>query len=166
MPETRPAITLSLISHTNAGKTTLARTLLRRDVGEVRDAAHVTLFNEAYSLIESGGSKMVLWDTPGFGDSARLLKRLHTMEKPVWWFLTQVWDRMTDRPLWCAQQALKNVREDADAVLYLVNASESLAGGTFVEAEMEILGWLGKPVVVILNQTGPPRPEEEEEAEE
>ncbi len=159
-------VTLSLISHTNAGKTTLARTLLRRDVGEVRDAAHVTLFNEAYSLIESGGAKMILWDTPGFGDSARLLKRLQRMEKPVWWFLAQIWDRITDRPLWCAQQALKNVREDADAVLYLVNASESLAGGTFVEAEMEILDWLGKPVLVLLNQTGSPRPAEEEAAEE
>ena len=33
-------VSLSLISHTNVGKTTLARTLLRRDVGEVRDAAH------------------------------------------------------------------------------------------------------------------------------
>ena len=40
MAETR--ITLSLISHTNVGKTTLARTLLRQDVGEVRDQAHVT----------------------------------------------------------------------------------------------------------------------------
>ena len=36
-------IALSLISHTNAGKTTLARTLLGRDIGEVRDAPHVTL---------------------------------------------------------------------------------------------------------------------------
>ena len=35
-------VDLSLISHTNAGKTTLARTLLGRDVGEVRDAPHVT----------------------------------------------------------------------------------------------------------------------------
>ena len=31
-------IHLSLVSHTNVGKTTLARTLLGRDVGEVRDA--------------------------------------------------------------------------------------------------------------------------------
>ena len=37
-----PTVTLSLISHTNIGKTTLARTLLRQDVGEVRDAPHVT----------------------------------------------------------------------------------------------------------------------------
>ncbi len=159
-------ITLSLISHTNAGKTTLARTLLRRDVGEVRDAAHVTLFNEAYTLIESAGARLVLWDTPGFGDSARLLKRLQRIDRPLVWFLSQLWDRVTNRPLWCAQQAMKNVRDDAEAVLYLANASESLAGGTFVEHEMEILGWLGKPVVVILNQTGSPRPAEEEAAEE
>ncbi|HSJ02497.1 MAG: DUF3482 domain-containing protein [Verrucomicrobium sp.] len=159
-------ITLSLISHTNAGKTTLARTLLRRDVGEVRDAAHVTLYNTSYTLMETEDAALVLWDTPGFGDSSRLLKRLQRMEKPLAWFFTQMWDRITDMPLWCSQQALRNVREDADVVLYLVNASESLVGGTFVEPEMEILGWLGKPVLVLLNQTGAPRPAEEEAAEE
>src|SRR5580698_9133578 len=31
---------------------------------------------------------------------------------------------------------------------------------------MEILSWLGKPVLVLLNQTGAPRPSEEEAAEE
>ncbi len=161
-------VTLSLISHTNAGKTTLARTLLRRDVGEVRDSAHVTLFNTAYPLIETdkGDASMVLWDTPGFGDSSRLLTRLRRMDKTMMWFFSQLWDRVTDKPLWCAQQALKNVREEADVVLYLVNASESLAGGTFVKHEMEILSWLGKPVLVLLNQTGPPRPAEEEVEEE
>ena len=39
-------LSLSLISHTNAGKTTLARTLLGRDIGEVRDEAHVTFESE------------------------------------------------------------------------------------------------------------------------
>ena len=32
-------IHLSLVSHTNIGKTTLARTLLGRDIGEVADRA-------------------------------------------------------------------------------------------------------------------------------
>lgn len=161
-----PTLTLSLISHTNAGKTTLARTLLRRDVGEVRFGAHVTLQNTAYPLIEADDARLVLWDTPGFGDSARLLKRLKRMEKPLVWFFSQLWDRFTDKPLWCSQQALRNVREEAEVVLYLVNASDSLAGGAFVEAEMEILGWLDKPVIVLLNQTGPSRPAEDEAAEE
>lgn len=158
-------VTLSLISHTNAGKTTLARTLLRRDVGEVRDAPHVTLFNESYTLLEAGGPVLQLWDTPGFGDSARLLKRLKRFDKPVLWFLSQTWDRFTDKPLWCSQQALKNVREDADVVLYLVNAAESPEGAGYVAQEMEILGWLGKPVLVLLNQTGPPHEPHVEAAE-
>lgn len=149
-------VTLSLISHTNAGKTTLARTLLRRDVGEVKDAPHVTLFNESHTLLETGGFILRLWDTPGFGDSARLLKRLKLERNPVIWFLSQTWDRMTDRPLWCSQQALKNVRDDADVVLYLVNAAEPPEAAHYVGPEMEILSWVEKPVVVLLNQTGTP----------
>jgi predicted GTPase len=118
-------ITLSLISHTNAGKTTLARTLLRRDVGEVRDAAHVTQFNESHTLLAVAEHLLRLWDTPGFGDTARLLRRLKSEKNPLTWLLSQTWDRLLDKPLWCSQQALRNVREEADIVLYLVNASEA-----------------------------------------
>ncbi|MBK8092847.1 MAG: DUF3482 domain-containing protein [Verrucomicrobiaceae bacterium] len=158
-------VTLSLISHTNTGKTTLARTLLRSDVGEVADAPHVTLFNTSYTLLHDSGSLLRLWDTPGFGDSARLLKRLQRERNPVLWFLSQTWDRFTDKPLWCGQQALKNVREEADVVLYLVNASEPPDAATYVTPEMQILEWVGKPVIVLLNQTGRPQGAEVEAGE-
>src|SRR4051812_49279908 len=46
-------INVSLLSHTNVGKTTLARTLLRQDIGEVGDRAHVTEVAESHVLIES-----------------------------------------------------------------------------------------------------------------
>lgn len=164
-PPAADIVTLSLISHTNAGKTTLARTLLRKDVGEVRDAAHVTLFNESHTLLEHDARLLRLWDTPGFGDSARLLKRLMRERNPILWFLSQTWDRLTDRPLWCSQQALKNVREEADVVLYLVNATEPPEVAAYIRPEMEVLAWVGKPVLVLLNQTGPPLPRDEEEAE-
>jgi len=151
-------VSLSLISHTNVGKTTLARTLLRRDVGEVRDAAHVTGTSDTYLLVASPqGDELRLWDTPGFGDSARLLKRLRQAGNPLGWFLTQVWDRYVDRPFFSSQQAVRNVRDEADVVLYLVNAAEDPAAASYVDAEMQILGWIGKPVVVLLNQLGPPR---------
>lgn len=163
--DTSDVITLSLISHTNAGKTTLARTLLRQDVGEVKDSPHVTLFNESFSLLEADGFLLRLWDTPGFGDSARLMKRLKLERNPVIWFLSQTWDRITDRPLWCSQQALKNVRDDADVVLYLVNAAEPPEAAHYIGPEMEILGWVEKPVVVLLNQTGTPGSSSLEEAE-
>jgi len=159
-------ITLSLISHTNVGKTTLARTLLRRDVGDIRDAAHVTDASTAYTLIESpAGDTLRLWDTPGFGDSARLLKRLRQSGNPIVWFLAQTWDRFADRPFFSSQLAVRNVREESDVVLYLVNAGEDPAGAGYVDPEMQILGWMGKPVLVLLNQLGPPRPADGERAD-
>ena len=160
-------IALSLVSHTNAGKTTLARTLLARDVGEVRDAAHVTADVTAYPMIETpAGERLELWDTPGFGDSARLAGRLARQGDPIGWFLSEVWDRFRDRPLWLAQKAVRNVRDHADAVLYLVNAAEDPRDAGYLAPELEVLAWIGKPVIVLLNQTGPPRPRDEELAEE
>lgn len=150
-------VNLSLISHTNAGKTTLVRTLLAQDVGEVRDAAHVTDVATGYVLLQAGADTLMLWDTPGFGDTARLLKRLRLSGNPLGWFLSQVWDRFRDRPLWSSQLAVRNARDHADVILYLVNASEDPQDAGYVGLEMEILGWVGKPIVLLLNQTGPPR---------
>ena len=181
-------ITLSLVSHTNAGKTTLARTLLGRDVGEVRDAPHVTTEASAYALIEiagpprspqqqgrgslppegaqssarggpsplmADGDALVLWDTPGFGDSARLAKRLALQGNPIGWFLTQIWDRFRDRAFFLTQRAVRNVRDEADVVLYLVSAAEDPADAGYLGPELGILAWTKKPVLVLLNQTGP-----------
>ena len=158
MNEPKPRISLSLVSHTNAGKTTLARTLLGRDVGEVRDAPHVTEFADVFTMIETPlGESLQLWDTPGFGDSLRLVKRLRASGNPIGWFLSQVWDRWRDRPFWATQQALRNVRDEADVMLYLVNAAEEPAAAGYVAAEMELLAWVDKPVIVLLNQLGAPR---------
>jgi GTPase SAR1 family protein len=157
----------ALISHTNNGKTTLARTLMGEDIGEVRDAAHVTVFAESHTLLSTPeGDRLQLWDTPGFGDSVRLLKRLGQAGNPIGWFLREVLDRYRDRPFWLSQQALRTARESADVVLYLVNSSEHPKDAGYLPAEMKILEWLGKPVVVLLNQMGPPRPQAEEQAEQ
>ena len=159
-------IQFALVSHTNNGKTTLARTLVGMDVGEVRDAAHVTQISEGYPLLETpGGDRLVLWDTPGFGDSVRLLKRLSNANNPIGWFLREVFDRYRDRPFWLSQNALRAARDEADVVLYLVNSSESAQDAGYLPSEMKILEWLGKPVVVLLNQIGPPRPTSQEQGE-
>ncbi|RKY20720.1 MAG: DUF3482 domain-containing protein [Planctomycetota bacterium] len=147
-------IALSLVSHTNVGKTTLARTLLRRDVGQVFDQAHVTEVAEAWPLIQTEGAELLLWDTPGFGDTARLVQRVQNEGNALGWFLHQVWDRVTDRALWCSQEALRNVRESADVVLYLVNAAEHPDEAGYVGLELDLLAWLERPVLVLLNQTG------------
>ena len=160
------AVAFSLVAHTNVGKTTLARTLLRRDVGEVRDEAHVTLAAERYTLVETpAGDRLELWDTPGFGDSLRLAARLRRAANPLGWFLNEVWDRWRDRAMWSSQRAVRNVLEQADVVLYLVNAAEAPEDAAYVDAELEVLDLLAKPALVMLNQTGPPRPPAQEAAE-
>ncbi|QYF94586.1 DUF3482 domain-containing protein [Massilia sp. PAMC28688] len=160
-------IQFALISHTNNGKTTLARTLVGMDVGEVRDAAHVTVLAESHTLLRTEqGDVLELWDTPGFGDSVRLLRRLAMAGNPIGWFLREVFDRYRDKPFWLSQQALRTAKESADVVLYLVNSSESPRDAGYLPAEMKILEWLGKPVVVLLNQLGRPRPAAEEQAEQ
>ena len=161
------SINLSLVSHTNVGKTTLARTLLKMDIGEIGDRPHVTALSEPHVLIrDSQSASLTLWDTPGFGDSVRLARRLSQRGNPIGWFLAEVWDRWMSRPLWSSQQAMKNVREQADVVLYLVNASELPSAVAYVEAEMQILSWVEKPVLVLLNQMGRPRPKDAEEKDQ
>jgi hypothetical protein len=139
------------------GKTTLVRTLLGQDVGEVRDGPHITQTAQAHRLLTTPqGDELSLWDTPGFGDSVRLHRRLSQAGQPLGWFLTQVWDRWTDPAFFLSQQAMQAARDQADIVLYLVNATESPEDCGYLRPELDILTWLGKPVVVLLNQLGQP----------
>ena len=156
-------IHLSLVSHTNIGKTTLARTLLSRDIGTIADRAHVTETTDDYVLVRNAeGCELVLWDTPGFGNSIALARRLQGRDNPIGWFMSEVWDRVANKTQWLNQRALKHVKETSDVVLYLVNAAELPDEAPYVKAEMRILEWVGKPVVVLLNQMGEPKPAEQE----
>jgi GTPase Era involved in 16S rRNA processing len=153
-------IALSLVAHTNVGKTTLARTLLGRDIGEVRNDEHVTHTAERHVLVQAphGGTleRLELWDTPGFGDSERLAKRLAQAGNPIGWFLSEVWDRLQNRAFWYSQRAVRHILDESDVVLYLVNASESPQNVAYLDAELKVLDLIGKPVVVLLNQIGEP----------
>ena len=111
------------------------------------------------------GETLRLWDTPGFGDSVRLLRRMQQSGNPLGWFLSQVWDRWRDRPFWASQQALRHVAETTDVVLYLVSAAEEPQAAAYVASEMALLRWVGKPVIVLLNQLGMPREHALEQAE-
>ena len=150
-------LSLSLVSHTNVGKTTLARTLLGRDIGEVRDEAHVTELAEPFVMAESAaGDRLLLWDTPGFGNSQRLASRLAQAGNPLGWLLTEVWDRWRDRAFWASQRAIRHVLAQADVALYLVNAAEAPEDAGYLAPELQVLALLGKPVIVLLNQLGEP----------
>lgn len=147
-------IVLSLISHTNIGKTTLARTLLRQEVGTVRDEAHVTDESTSYTMLETATEALILWDTPGFGNVSQLIKRLQA-EKGAWgWLMHEVIDRVFNRGLFCSFEAAKHVRHQAEVVLYLVNVQEHPNDAGYISSELKLLDLIGKPVVMILNQVG------------
>jgi hypothetical protein len=132
----------------------------------VRDAPHVTESTDAFEMLRTPqGETLRLWDTPGFGDSVRLLKRMRQSDNPLGWFMSQVWDRWRDRPFWASQQALRHVAETTDVVLYLVSAAEEPSAAGYVASEMALLDWMGKPVIVLLNQLGVPREAAVEAAE-
>lgn len=164
MSEAPRPLSLALLSHTNVGKTTLARTLLRKDVGEVLDQAHVTGEATAHTLVEGrGGERLLLWDTPGFGDSVRLVREFEVEADPVAAILA---GEDGDRARSSTREAVRCVAEECDVVLYLVNATEYPQDAGYVGPEMRLLSWLDKPVLVLLNQTGPPREAEGHRDEE
>jgi hypothetical protein len=160
---TLKAIDIMLVSHTNVGKTTLVRTLIGKDVGEVFDAPDVTKAVTSYDLMvdESTGA-LRLWDTPGFGDSFRLAKRLRQKYRWVAWIVREIWDRYQNPRLWRSQRVALDLRERAAVILYLVNSLERPVDANYVAPELEVLAWTGKPVLAILNQSGTPLPVENE----
>lgn len=152
MSESRSEIVLSLISHTNIGKTTLSRTLLKRDVGEIRDSAHVTIESQSHELLRNGKDALILWDTPGFGNVSKLTKRVKAEGGALGWLMHEVVDRMVNKSLYSSLEATRNVQNHSDVVLYLVNVQEKPDEAGYVEQELILLDALKKPTIILLNQ--------------
>ena len=159
------SIDIMLVSHTNVGKTTLVRTLLGKDVGEVLDAPDVTKAVAAYDLVvdETLGA-LRLWDSPGFGDSFRLAKRLRQKYRGIAWIIREIWDRYRNPRLWRSQRVALDLRARASVILYLVNSLERPGDAIYIVPEFEVLAWIGKPVLAILNQSGDIKPSNSEDS--
>jgi hypothetical protein len=68
------------------------------------------------------------------------------------WIMNEVVDRFVNRSLFLSLEAARNVRAEADVVLYLVNARERPEDAGYVGPELTLLDALEKPVLMILNQ--------------
>ena len=150
-------IGIFLVAHTNVGKTTLLRTLLGQDVGEIEDAPDVTQTTLAYDLVvDQDLGALRLWDTPGFSDSFRLAKRLLQNRRWIAWVVREIWDRAFNRKLWQCQRLAFDLRARASVILYPVNLQERPFEAVYVAPELQVLEWVGRPVLAILNQDGGP----------
>ncbi|WP_374675663.1 GTPase/DUF3482 domain-containing protein [Ideonella sp.] len=149
-------LTVAVVGHTNAGKTSLLRTLTRRrDVGEVSDRPGTTRHAEAVVLALPGAPPVRLVDTPGLEDPVGLLAlvRAQPGRTPA--------ERLRaalSRPEAQAEfeQEAKVLRAllAADAAFYVVDTREPVLPKH--HAEVALLHDSGRPVMPVLNQLRDP----------
>lgn len=151
------SINVAVVGHTNSGKTSLLRTLLRDSrFGEVSDSAGTTRHVEGGAIFLDGQPQLALYDTPGLEDSIGLLEALES--------LAQSGDEraLTGHQLLRRfvsggegfpefEQELKVLRQLLvdDLMFYVIDVREPLLGK--YRDEMTLLSYAAKPVIPVLN---------------
>lgn len=145
-------IEIAVVGHTNAGKTSLLRTLTRHSgFGEVSDRPGTTRHVESIDLKIDGVSAVRFFDTPGLEDSTTLLDYLRSLENCV-----TPPDRL--RAFLKGPEARASFEQEAkvmrkmlevDAAVYVIDTREPVLPK--FRAEIEILTWCAKPVMPVLN---------------
>lgn len=149
------ALSLAVVGHTNTGKTSLMRTLLRdSQFGEVKNAAATTRHVEE-AIIGDGVNEWVkLYDTPGLEDAGGVLDWLesHTSSKEDGIERVQQFLAHEVAQQQFAQEA-KVLRQLllSDMALYVVDAREPVLAR--YKDELTVLSWCAKPIMPVFNFT-------------
>lgn len=151
-------LNLAVVGHTNTGKTSLLRTLLRdENFGEVADQAGTTRHVESASLITASGQTiLVLHDTPGLEDAMGLLDyldqlvdtklRLDGPEKIALLINSPAADTRFEQ-----ESRVLNTILNSDAALYVIDTRDPVLPKH--KDELSLLAFCGKPILPILNFT-------------
>ena len=149
------AINIAVVGHTNTGKTSLIRTLLRDDrFGNINESAGTTRYVEKSTIFSGDDAVINLFDTPGFEDSSALLQAIEALSKTV--------EARVPADLLRAfiaqagqfpefEQEIKVLRQSirSDVLLYIIDVREPLLGK--YRDEVEILSKAGKPIIPVFN---------------
>jgi small GTP-binding protein len=151
----QPAINVAVVGHTNTGKTSLIRTLLRDDrFGNIDESAGTTRYVEKSTIFAGDDAVINLYDTPGFEDSSALLQALDDLSKTVKARLPadllRAFISQAENFAEFAQE-IKVLRQslNSDVLLYVIDVREPLLGK--YHDEVEILSMAGKPIVPVFN---------------
>lgn len=154
-PQSATMLNVAVVGHTNTGKTSLIRTMLRStEFGVIEDAAGTTRHVEQAAISADNEPVLNLYDTPGLEDSRALsahIKKLSAKSKSLSTlqileqFVAQV--TVNDQ----LEQEAKVIRQvlRSDILLYIIDVREP-----FLEKyrlELEILSQAGKPVIPVFN---------------
>ncbi|CAM5205443.1 G domain-containing protein OS=Castellaniella defragrans OX=75697 GN=HNR28_002181 PE=4 SV=1 [Castellaniella defragrans] len=162
MADMTPPIDLAVVGHTNTGKTSLMRTLLRDErFGEVADSPGTTRHVESAQLLTQEGQPiLILRDTPGLEDAMGALDYLEQMvpggarlDGP------ERIQRLLDSPESAGRfeqecRVLSTVRA-TDASLYVVDARDPVLPKH--KDELLLLAACGRPILPVLNFTRSPQ---------
>lgn len=157
-------ITVAVVGHTNAGKTSLMRTLLRdSEFGEVSDESGTTRHVEGSAILLHGEPAIELYDTPGLEDSIGLLNALEALNtddnslRPSdgHSLLAEFLTRQSDYPEF-AQEAkvIRQLLAD-NLIFYVIDSREPVLGK--YRDELHLLSFAAKPVIPVLNFIGSER---------
>lgn len=158
-----PLLEIAVVGHTNTGKTSLIRTLLRStSFGKVEDAAGTTRHVERATIFAGSEAVLNLHDTPGIEDVYALQDELQTIasrnkrsasNELLERFVTTT---SLNDPL---EQEAKVIRQvlRSDVLLYVIDVREPVLEKYLVE--IEILGKAIKPIIPIFNFTAAHRAE-------
>lgn len=162
------ALKLAVVGHTNTGKTSLLRTLLR-DVyfGEVKNEAATTRHVEQAKLTDSQTGEVLveLYDTPGLEDASGLMDWLEDntasrrdgierLQQFLAADIAQSSDALTGNGSnEDYSQEAKVIRQllASDMAIYVVDAREPVLGK--YKDELAILSWAAIPVMPVFNFT-------------
>lgn len=150
---TKPLI-LAVVGHTNVGKTSLLRTLIRdRYFGQVSHQPSTTRHVEGAKLLIADKPLLELYDTPGLEDAIGLLDycdQLAQADRPDGPERIARFLQSNEAKLRFEQEAkvLKQLLQ-SDAGLYVIDAREPILAK--YKDELEILIDCGKPLLPVLN---------------
>lgn len=149
--EQEPAINVAVVGHTNTGKTSLIRTLLRsKKFGEIANSAGTTRHVESTTLLANGKAVLSMFDTPGLEDASALLDVLDGLSKNADLANVTLFLQTLDQHIEFEQEA-KVLRQglNSDALLYVIDVRAPLLEK--YHDELNILSRLGKPIIPVFN---------------
>lgn len=148
-------LSLAVVGHTNTGKTSLMRTLLRdTQFGEVKNAAATTRHVEEAVINDHGTPLVRLYDTPGLEDAGGVLDWLETETSSKHDGIERLQQFLAHE---AAQhefsQEAKVLRQllQSDMALYVADAREPVLAR--YKDELTVLSWCAKPIMPVFNFT-------------
>ena len=150
---TASAISIAVVGHTNAGKTSLLRTLSRdKSFGSVSGRHGGTRHVEATSVSIDGHPYLKLFDTPGFEDSIALyeyLQQFAALESRRAALAAFLKSPEANGRFEQEAKILRLLLDDIDAVFYVVDTTESPHAK--FRCELDVLAASSRPVMPVLN---------------